>query len=207
MTVTLPPTNGDADMPGQAPPLTDERDLLLAYIAQQRDGLRNAAFGLTDEQARLTPTAGALSIGGLIKHVAATERHWIDLALDQQRARSRAEQESAYHDGFRMREDETLAGVLATYDEVARETGARIAEVEDLSRPVPVPKGVPWFPADVDAWSVRWVLLHVIEETARHAGHADIVRESIDGATMFELMAGVEGWPETEWLKPWRPTA
>ena len=75
----------------------------------------------------------------------------------------------------------------------------------DLDHPVPVPKGVPWFPPDLDAWSLRWVLLHLIEETARHAGHADIVRESIDGATMYELMAGAEGWPETEWIKPWRP--
>ena len=48
-------------------------------------------------------------------------------------------------------------------------------------------------PRDVEAWSVRWVLLHLIEETARHAGHADIVRESIDGAQMYELMAAVEG--------------
>jgi hypothetical protein len=47
-------------------------------------------------------------------------------------------------------------------------------------------------------------VLHLIEEVARHAGHADIVRESIDGATMYELMAAAEGWPETEWLKPWR---
>lgn len=46
----------------------------------------------------------------------------------------------------------------------------------------PVPRGVPWFPADVEKWSVRWVLLHLIEETARHGGHADIIRESLDGA-------------------------
>ena len=194
-------------MPGQAPPLTDERSLLLAYIAQQRDGLRHAAFGLTDDEARLTPTTGALSIGGLLKHVATTERHWMDIAVDQQRARSRAEQETSYHDGFRMREDETVAGLLAAYDEVAAETEARVGAIDDLDQPVPVPKGVPWFPQDVDAWTVRWVLLHIIEETARHAGHADIVRESIDGATMYELMAGAEGWPETEWLKPWRPRA
>ena len=192
-------------MPAQAPPLTDERELLLAYIAQQRDGLRFAAYGLTDEQARLTPTAGALSIGGLIKHVAATERHWIDIAVRPERAASRAAQEQNYHDGFRLLPDETLAGVLAAYDEVARQTEATIAAIDDLNRPVPVPKGVPWFPAHVEAWTVRWVLLHVIEETARHAGHADIVRESIDGATMCELMGGAEGWPETDWLRPWRP--
>src|SRR3954454_10759429 len=142
-------------MPGNAPPLTDERDLLLAYIAQQRAGLRNAAFGLTDEQARLTPTAGSLSIGGLVKHVAATERHWVDLAVERQRPVDRDAQERDYHDGFRLREDETLAGALDFYAEVAAETEAAMAGVE-MDRPVPVPKGVPWFPADVDAWSVRW---------------------------------------------------
>jgi hypothetical protein len=68
-----------------------------------------------------------------------------------------------------------------------------------------VPKGVPWYPQDLDAWSVRWVLLHLIEEVARHAGHADIVREQIDGATMYALMAAIEGWPATEWLQPWTP--
>ena len=54
---------------------------------------------------------------------------------------------------------------------------------------------------------MRWVLLHLVEELARHAGHADLIRESIDGATMYELMAGVEGWPATEWLQPWEPAA
>ena len=74
-----------------------------------------------------------------------------------------------------------------------------------LDAPVPVPKGVPWYPDDVEAWSLRWVLLHLIEEIGRHAGHADIVRESIDGATMYELLAAVEGWPATDWLQPWTP--
>jgi len=47
------------------------------------------------------------------------------------------------------------------------------------------------------------VLLHLITETARHAGHADIVREMVDGATAFPLMAAVEGWPATDWMQPW----
>jgi Protein of unknown function (DUF664) len=72
---------------------------------------------------------------------------------------------------------------------------------------VPVPKGVPWFADDVEAWTLRWVLLHLIEETARHAGHADIVRESIDGATAGALLAAVEGWQPTAWLQPWQPAA
>jgi uncharacterized damage-inducible protein DinB len=197
-------TDEGIEMPGQAPPLTDERDLLLAYIEQQRDGIRNAAHGLTEEQARLAPTAGTLTIGGLIKHAADAEKGWVDLVLGRATG-SREDRESAYVDNFRLGPDETLAVLLARYREVAADTGAAIAGIADLGQAVPVPKGVPWFPADVTEWSVRWVLLHLIEETARHAGHADIIRESIDGATMYALMAAVEGWPATEWLTPWAP--
>ena len=193
-------------MLGQVPPVPDERTGLLAYLAQQRDALRFAAYGLTDEQARATPTASALSVGGLIKHVAATERGWMDDVLQRNRG-SDAPAEADYHDNFRLLPGETLAGVLARYDEVARETEAIIAGIPDLGQPVPVPQGVPWFPDDVEAWSVRWVLLHLIEETARHAGHADIVRESIDGATSYALMAAAEGWGPTPWLQPWKPAA
>ena len=81
-----------------------------------------------------------------------------------------------------------------------------IADIDDLGQPVPVPRGVPWFPQDVDAWSVRWVLLHLIEETARHAGHADIVRESLDGAASLSLMAAAEQWPANDFVQPWSRT-
>jgi uncharacterized damage-inducible protein DinB len=188
-------------MPGQAPPLVAERDLLLAYLAQQRDGVRFAAHGLTDEQARATPTVSTLSLGGLIKHVASTERTWIDIV----RQRDNKTDDDDYLANFRLAPEETLADALRRYDEVAAQTAEVIGGIDDLDRPVPVPKGVPWFPDDVEAWSVRWVLLHLVEETARHAGHADIIRESIDGATMYPLMAAAEGWPETPWIKPWRP--
>ena len=187
-------------MPGQAPPLTDERELLLAYVEQQRDGIRFAAYGLTNEQARMTPTAGTLSIGGLVKHVTAMEQSWMDTVLQRSSNGSIEESADQYEDGFTLRPDETLAGL----DAAARRT-EEIVRGLDLDHAVPVPKGVPWFPQDVDAWTVRWVLLHLVEEVARHAGHADIVRESIDGATMFELMAGAEGWPATDWLQPWQP--
>jgi uncharacterized damage-inducible protein DinB len=202
-------------VPGNAPPLTDERQLLLAYIAQQRDGIRNAAHGLTDDQARLTPTAGALSIGGIVKHVTLMERTWIGMVEqrpdaggdqdDQHDQRDQGDQggQDDYETGFQFGPSETLAVALADLHAAAEETEAAINAVTDLGQAVPVPKDVPWFPADVEAWTVRWVLLHLIEELARHAGHADIVRESIDGATMFPLMAAVEGWPATEWLQPW----
>jgi uncharacterized damage-inducible protein DinB len=193
-------------MPGNVPPVGDEREGLLAFLAQQRDALRFAAHGLTDEQARAVPTASALSVGGLIKHVALTEQSWIDLV--SQRSRPEGQNgEDDYAAGFRLGPDETLAGALDFYAGVAAETTAVIAGVADLGQPVPVPKGVPWFPDDVDAWSVRWVLLHLIEETARHAGHADIVREAVDGATAMPLMAAAEGWPATPWMQPWQPAA
>ncbi len=194
-------------MPAQAAPSSDERALLLAYIAQQRDGIRNAAYGLTDEQARLAPTVSSLTIGGLIKHVTDMEKGWIDLVLERGGGGSQEDQQSAYADNFRLGSDETLADALARYEEVAEETEAVVAEIADLGQAVPVPKDVPWFPQGVEAWSVRWVLLHLIEEIARHAGHADIIRESIDGATMYELMAAAESWPATDWLQPWEPTS
>ena len=189
-------------MPGQAPPHTDERELLLAYIAQQRDGIRYAALGLTDEQARLAPTASPLTIGGLVKHVTDMERGWIRMVDG---APSDPDAGQDYVDGFTMGADETLTDLVAALDDAAAHTERIVRGIDDLSRPVPVPKGVPWYPDDVDAWSVRWVLLHLVEEIARHAGHADIVRESIDGATMYPLMAAAEGWPATEWLQPWEP--
>jgi uncharacterized damage-inducible protein DinB len=191
-------------MPGLVPPVADEREGLLAYLAQQRGVLKIAAHGLTDEQARATPAASALSIGGLIKHVASTEQHWMGDILQGER-RPASGGENRYLDTFRLGPNETLTTVLEHYDEVARETESIMAGIADLGRPVPVPRDAPWFPRDVEAWSVRWVLLHLIEETARHAGHADIIRESIDGATAFALMAAAERWEPTPWLKPWQP--
>ena len=88
-----------------------------------------------------------------------------------------------YEAGFRLEPGETVADILALHRQAARETDEIVAGIADLGRPVRVPRDAPWFPPDVEAWSVRWVLLHLIEETARHAGHADIIRESIDGVT------------------------
>lgn len=200
-------------MPGQVRPVTDERDALLAYLAQQHDALRIAAYGLTDEQARATPTVGSLSVGGLIKHVAATETSWIDLiptGRDPVPEVDRGPQEKREHDylaDFTLGPGETLDSALTALATALERVEATIATVPDLDAPVPVPKGVPWFPSDLDAWSVRWVLLHLIEEIARHAGHADIVRESIDGATAYPSMAAAEGWPTTPWMTPWQPAS
>jgi uncharacterized damage-inducible protein DinB len=183
------------------PPVADEREGLMAYLEQQRHVLRVAAYGLTDEQARATPTASSLSVGGLIKHCASMERAWMDNVLERKRSGAQDE----YEAGFRLEPGETVADLLAFHRQAARESDEIIAGIDDLGQPVPVPRDAPWFPQDIDFWSVRWVLLHLIEETARHAGHADIVREAIDGATAFPLMAAAENWPVTPWLQPWQP--
>ncbi|MEU0405541.1 DinB family protein [Streptomyces sp. NPDC006197] len=190
-------------MPGFAPPVADERTALTAYLAHQRRALRVTAHGLTDEQARMTASAGELSIGGLIKHAARCETFWTDLILRQQRGPQRKADESD-DDEFRLAPEETLAWALAAHAEAAERTDAVIAGVPDLGQAVPVPRGLPWFPAEVEEWSVRWVLLHLIEETARHGGHADVIRESIDGATLYPLLAVAEAWPDP-WFRPWEP--
>jgi hypothetical protein len=188
-------------MPGNAPSTTTERETLLAFLVQQRDGLKHAAFGLTEKQIRLKPTRSALSVGGLIKHGALTEQSWIHVLTGQA-----AMGQERYVDSFALAPDETLQSLIDLSDQVARETEEAVGRLPGLDVRVRLPPA-PWFPDNPDGYQARWILLHVIEELARHAGHADILREHIDGATMYELMAGADGWPETDWLKPWKPPA
>jgi hypothetical protein len=130
------------------------------------------------------------------------EQSWIDVILERQAPPSG---EDDYADAFTMRADQTLADLLARSVAVGKETERVVRAIPDLGQRVPVPQGVPWYPQDLDAWSVRWVLVHLVAEIARHAGHADIVREAVDGATAFPLMAAAEGWPATPWMQPWEP--
>lgn len=187
-------------MPGTPPPVRTEAEGLVAYLRQQRDGLVYAAFGLTEDQLRSRPTRSALSVGGLLKHAAVTERQWVDIVAGRAGATGDA---GAYFDSFAVTDDDTAASLTADLRAVGESTETVIAGLPDLGVEVAIPPG-PWYPQG-GGYTARWVLLHVFEELSRHAGHADLVREHIDGATMHELMAGVEGWPESEWIKPWRP--
>lgn len=157
-------------MPLFARAVADERDALLTCLAQQRDGLRAIVLGLDDEQARATPAASSLSLGGLIKHSARTERRWVVAGIAGRPLPGLWPIEN-WPDDFRMGEDETLAGLLDLYAETAAQTEQIIAGVPDLGQPSAI---------NADQ-SVRWVLLHIIKETARHAGHADLIREALDG--------------------------
>src|SRR5262249_7134345 len=149
-------------------------------------------------------SVSTLSIGGLIKHVTGMQEAWmqrVQAAPDfPPRDERPIEQQMADHaNQWVMRDDETLDGLLKAMEAQKTET-LRVSAAADLDAWVRVPHEVPWFPKHVAHWSVRWIALHIVEELTRHAGHADIVRESIDGATMYELMAALEEWPETDFV-------
>jgi hypothetical protein len=161
-----------------------ERSDLLAMLGKQRHFLRYTTEGLTDEQARARTTVSELTLGGLIKHVANVERSWVAFIARGPRAMSNASDmtEADFarrQDEFRLLEGETLAGVLADYERAAAATGDLVRTLPDLGATQPLPSA-PWFPPQ-GRWSARRVLMHIIAETAQHAGHADIIRESIDG--------------------------
>jgi uncharacterized damage-inducible protein DinB len=179
---------------------TSEHSDLIAALATARTTLIDTTRGLTEEQVRERPTVSALCLGGLVKHVAATEEGWLRFVVDGPSAlrfdmpegvtladlaagtaREIPQWAIDHQNEFRMLPGETLAGILARYEQVAARSEEIIAAVPDLSATHPLP-AAPWHePGAVR--SVRRVLTHVIAETAQHTGHADILRESLDGRT------------------------
>ncbi|OOV21417.1 hypothetical protein SM007_34130 [Streptomyces avermitilis] len=178
--------------------LDAERGDLLAALATARSTLTNTVRGLSDEQADERPTVSALCLGGLIKHVASIEEGWMRFVVDGPSAmrydlpdgvtwadlaagtaREVPRWAIDHQNDFRMLPGETLTGIVARYEQVAARSAEVIASVPDLSATHPLPEA-PWHePGAVR--SVRRVLMHVIAETAQHAGHADILRETLDG--------------------------
>ncbi|MGA3354573.1 MAG: DinB family protein [Acidimicrobiales bacterium] len=158
-----------------------ERADFLETLATHRGFLRYTVRDLTDEQARARTTVSELCLGGLIKHVSLVEGGWAGFIVRGPDALSSGDEDAmaAHAAGFRMDDDETLAGLLARYEEVARRTDELVASLVTLDASQPLP-AAPWFTPGA-RWSARRVLLHVIAETAQHAGHADIIRESLDG--------------------------
>jgi uncharacterized damage-inducible protein DinB len=167
-----------------------ERADLVQSLRRHRDFLRFTVRDLTDEQARKRTTASELTLGGLLKHVAITERTWADFVVDGPAPDPGIDwadldwsnppaEVVAWAEGHRMTDTETLAGLLGMYEEVALRTDALVESLPDLDAAQPLPTA-PWFEAGA-SWSARRVFLHIIAETAQHAGHADIIRESLDG--------------------------
>ncbi len=188
-------------MPTFVPPVDDERDALLSYLAQQRDAIRLAAHGLTEAQAASAPTRSPLSIAGIVAHLIAVEDYWIDRVLGGREL----EVTGRIPDGSTVPDGDSLETLLARYADRAAATESAVSLVADLGELLLVPDEMRRPARNADSWSVRWILLHLLEETARHAGHADLIREHIDGARAASLMAAAEGWPEDGRIRPWRP--
>ena len=162
------------------PPVgTDERAALLTFLANQRDGLIASVQGLADADAGKTSTASALSVLALLRHANRTERRWVLAALDGRELPGEWPP-TDWSKEFVLGPEDTIAGHIAAY----RETAARTEQIVNA---------LPSLDAmcrneQAAQWNARWILLHLIEETARHAGHADIIRESLDGATAPALI-------------------
>ncbi|QMU69847.1 DinB family protein [Streptacidiphilus sp. P02-A3a] len=159
---------------------TNERDDLLESLAAHRRFLLYTVKDLTDDQARKRTTVSELTLGGLVKHVSLMEKGWVDFILDGPATMAMTEDSYAKHaNGFVLREDETLAGVVAEYERIAERTDELVRTLPDLGAAQPLPEA-PWF-APGASRSARRVFVHIVAETAQHAGHADILREAIDG--------------------------
>ena len=173
--MTVPATS-PATSPATAPACAGERADLLETLATHRWFLRHTVQGLTTEQATRRTTVSELTLAGIVKHVAMTEASWADFVVRGTAAMEQSPEEWARE--WVLGPGETLESVLALYADVATRTDELVRTVDlDASHPLPE---APWFePGAVR--SARRVFLHVVAETAQHAGHADILRESLDG--------------------------
>lgn len=159
-------------------PPTDEHAELFRALAEQRDLLLITVRGVTDEEARRRTTVSELTLGGIVRHLATGERVWAQIIVTG---------DGTLPDGmldtgqYRMAEQDSLAALLESYATAAKGLEDVVRTMPDLGRTVLLPI-TPWSPPEPIHWPVRRILLHLIRETAQHSGHADIIREALDGA-------------------------
>jgi hypothetical protein len=162
-------------------PTSDERELLLRYLQFKREAVVATSAGLSDEQVRWTPDARLLPIIGVINHLTHVEWRWIDGRYGGAPFPKRGEEfvvgpersidevVGVYRERARRTEDVVRAAPSLDVPCLGREgTGEPVHVLLDLRKPI----------------DLRWVILHLIEETAHHAGHADSTREMLDGTKM-----------------------
>ena len=174
--------------------LTGERRDIVETLRAHRGFLLRTLQGLDQDQATRRTTVSVLNLAGLVKHVADTEAGWLRFAKVGTEALSMEWPEIDWndpviqermaagdmrHDEFNLVGEETLESVLAHYAAVAGATAA-FGVAADLAVAYPLPHA-PWFEPGATR-SVRRVMLHIVAETAQHAGHADMLREALDGA-------------------------
>lgn len=158
------------------PPFTGgEKESLHAFLDKQRDVMVWKLEGLSDDDLRRPMTPSGTNLLGMVKHLAAVEYGWFCATFGRETEPLPFDEDNEDAD-LRVDPDETTEGILAFYARARSAADQVIAEL-DLDT-----TGTAWFG---DTVSLRWVLLHMIKETARHAGHADIVRELIDNTTGY----------------------
>ncbi|GAB19774.1 hypothetical protein GOEFS_095_00090 [Gordonia effusa NBRC 100432] len=172
------------------PDLSVEKQDLLLLLADQRALLKITVRGLTDEQARQRTTVSELTLGGLLKHVASGEADTAAeiVARDETAVFDPAVGADSYEFGV----DDTVEQWIAEYDRAAAQFDEVIAGVGSLDELIPMPTA-PWQP-EREWWSVRRLVAHRLRETAQHCGHADIIREALDGQTTMAAISEGMDW-------------
>lgn len=166
---------------------TENTDIV-EMLAEQRANFLVTVRGITEEQARTRTTSSELTLGGLLHHVVNNERHWMQVIADLDET-AVFDTEAAGGE-YVMADDDTVAGLVGEWDAVARSTAEALTTLDlDLSVPVPT---APWAPDGI--WqSARFTVLHILREVSQHAGHADIIREELDGANTTATWASEAG--------------
>lgn len=181
------------------PSTDDERTTLRNYIKTQAEAVRDAAYGLDDEALRSTPLASSLSLGGLMYHCAYVMSGPVGAV-----GHDNPFDGIIQPDTFTMPADMTGDDLRAFYDDLTRRY-LEVLDEADLDQVMPMGP-MPWFGMDEPRdGNLRYLVVHHVEELARHAGHADIIREQIDGAQSGELLLAVEGQPANDFVQPWQP--
>lgn len=161
-----------------------ERQMLEEHLDFYRSVLLRKAEGLTEEQVRLTLPPSPLDLLGLVRHMAAVEQWWFTNALEGADEAPRWGNAAADVDEEEWRHTpaDTMADALATLVEEIAKSRANVAAHASLDDVTAIPVGPPDNPDRFGPRSLRWVLVHMISEYARHCGHADLLREAADGA-------------------------
>jgi len=150
-----------------------EKESLRASLDRHRDVVLWKLDGVSDGDLRRPMTPSGTNLLGLVKHLAAVEYGWFCETFGRETEPLPFSDDDPEAD-MRVAPDETTADIVAFYER-ARSAADEVLDAVDLDE-----TGTAWFG---DPVSMRWVLIHMIEENARHAGHLDIIRELIDGAT------------------------
>ena len=166
------------------PIAADEVDSLLAFLDWHRDTLRRKTEGMTQEQQATRLEPSTLTLGGLLKHMALVEDNWFSVVLlgNEDAEPWRGRDWDADPDWeFRTAADDSPEELRRLLDEAIAASDANIRQVLDSGGLDAL--SVRESHRQEGRFSLRWILLHMIEEYARHNGHADLIRESIDGST------------------------